>query len=279
MGNPISISTAPINRLGGRPYYDLAATVEMMERLWREGVVDGFEFQNLAEWDRENPPRDDDGRGSRLAAWAASPKYTVDEVAARLRDTGFPVLSVHANRDVGILLCSEQEPDVAKGSRLIHESLSLARKVGAGVCVFHLWDTWKTDFDPVRLKCLFGEIADQYPNVSATVENMPTHLPGVTPFELAGQFEWITLDLRWAGMYDELDRFASLVDRVANVHLRGRLEGGRWVLSEAPFDFYEALDTIRDRWGYSGVLTMEASVPQGSRWEDLVVAMLSLRRH
>jgi hypothetical protein len=27
----------------------LAANVEVMERLWAESVVDGFEFQNLAE--------------------------------------------------------------------------------------------------------------------------------------------------------------------------------------------------------------------------------------
>jgi len=74
--NPISISTAPINRLIGKPYYDLHSTIEVMQRLWQESVVDGFEFQNLAEWDRENPPRDDDEQGNRLAAWTESLKYT-----------------------------------------------------------------------------------------------------------------------------------------------------------------------------------------------------------
>lgn len=276
--NPISISTAPVNRLVGRPYYDLHSTIEVMRRLWQESVVDGFEFQNLAEWDRENPPRDDDEQGNRLAAWTESLKYTTGEITTVIRDARLPVLSVHANRDVGIHLCSDREQDVDKGKRLIQESLSLAGKVGARVCVFHLWDTWKESFDPTFLKSAFREVVAQCPDVKvkASVENVPTHLAGFTPFELVREFEWITLDLRWAALYDELDRFELVKNRIANVHLRGRLEGSKWVLNQAPFGFYEALDTIRNRWGYSGVLTMEASV-RGSNWEDLVAAMSSLR--
>jgi L-ribulose-5-phosphate 3-epimerase UlaE len=246
-----------------------------MSLLWRESVIDGFEFQNLAEWDDENPPRDE--REKRSAAWNESQKHTTDEIATLLQETGLPILSVHANRDVGICLCSEQEQDIHKGKRLIHESLYLAEKVGASVCVFHLWDTWKEGFDPRFLQDIHREIAAQYPGVKASVENVPTHLAGSTPFELVRRFEWITLDLQWAALYDELDRFGLVKDRIANVHLRGRLEGSRWALEDAPFGFYEALETIRVKWGYEGMLTMESAGLREGDWENLVAAMSTLR--
>jgi len=273
-GNAISISVAPTTRVIGRRYYDLPGTVELMKQLVQASAVDGFEFQNLAEWDARNPPRDEAEK--RLAAWEDSQKYDVDEMAGRLRQTGLPILSVHANRDVGICLCGDDEGEVGTGEKLIHESLSLAARIGAGVCVFHLWDTWKEDFEPVLLQGVLGEAAAGYPHVRASVENVPTHLPGFTPFELARRFEWITLDLRWAAMYDELDRFEAVKARIANVHLRGRLEGKQWVLDGAPFGFYEALDLIRDRWGYAGPLTVEPGGLRAGDWQDLVAAMASL---
>lgn len=273
-GNPISISVAPTVRVIGRPYYDLAGTVELMKRLWQERAVDGFEFQNLAEWDDAHPPRDEAER--RFAAWENSQGHTVDEIADVLRDTGLPVLSIHANRDVGVCLCNGEESDINRGKELIHESLSLAEMVGTPVCVFHLWDTWKEAFDPSLLHKILREAAAQYPRVKASVENVPTHLAGCTPFELVRHFEWLTLDLRWAATYDELDRFESVKDRIVNVHLRGRLQGSEWVLDGAPFGFYEALDTITNEWGYSGPLTMEPSGLREGDWQDLVAAISSL---
>jgi hypothetical protein len=262
-------------RVIGSWYGNLGGTLELMRRLQRASLVDGFEFQNLAEWDAENPPRDEGEK--RLAAWNKAPKYGVDEIASALQDTGLPILSVHANRDVGICLCSGEAHDLNRGKKLIRESLFLAEEVGAPVCVFHLWDTWKEDFDPGALQDALYEIAMQYPGVKASVENVPTHLEGVTPFELVERFEWITLDLQWAALYDELDRFEAVKEHIANVHLRGRLDGGRWLLDNAPFDFYEALDIIRNEWGYGGVLTMEPSGLREGDWEGLAAAMASLR--
>ncbi len=272
--NPTSISVAPATRIIGKRYYDLPGTIELMRLLERESALDGFEFQNLAEWDAKGPPLDE--REKRLPRWHESQKYTVEQIAALLRDADLPILSVHANRDAGLCLCSDRAQDVTTGRRLIHEALSLAEKVGASVCVFHLWDTWKEAFDPGFLRDVLGEIAPQYPGVKAAVENVPTHLTGYTPFELVRDFEWITLDLRWAALYDELDRFESVKARIANVHLRGRLAGNRWVLNDAPFGFYEALNTIRNEWGYSGLLTVEPEGLDGA-WENLVAAMWSLR--
>lgn len=272
--NPTSISVAPATRAIGRRYYDLPAILELMGLLWQESVVDGCEFQHLEEWCAEEPPRDE--REKRFAAWSASPRYTLDEIVALLRCARLPILSVHAKRDVGICLCSGQAQDVAEGRRMMHESLTLAQEVAAPVCVFHLWDTWNEAFDPRFLQNVLREIAPRYPRVRASVENVPTHLAGFTPFELARQFDWITLDLQWAALYDELERFEAVKERIVNVHLRGRLAGGEWALDGAPYGFYEALGIIRDKWGYSGLLTLEPNELRGD-WMGLVAAMATLR--
>jgi hypothetical protein len=274
-GNPISISIAPTTQVVGRRYYDLPGTIELMHRLWLECVVEGFEFQNLAEWDAAGPPRDEANK--RLAAWEDSRRYTTNELGSLLRATGLPIRSVHANRDVGICLCSGDEQDLLRGQRLIHESLSLAEEVGATVCVFHLWDTRKEAFDPATLHRMLRQAAADHPGVKAAVENVPTQLAGATPFDIVQSFDWITLDLQWAAKYDELGRFEAVMDRVVNVHLRGHLKGGIWVLDGAPFGFYEALHIIRQGWGYHGLLTMEPNGLQDGDLEKLVAAMASLR--
>lgn len=272
--NLISVSASPLTHIIKKPYYDLQSTIKVMNLLYHVKAVDGFEVQNLAEWCRENPPRDD-VTNERRAAWDRSPKYSPIDIKELLQ--GLPILSVHANRDIGILLCSNDENDIARGKNLLHESLWLAERIGAPVCVFHLWDTWKPDFDILFLKTILCEAASHYPGVKASVENVPTHMKGVTPFDLVKDFEWITLDLRWAALYDEFDKFGSLINRIVNIHLRGKLQNGRWVLDRAPFEFYGALTTIKN-WGYQKLLTLE---PEGGihncAWEDLVTALHSLR--
>lgn len=272
--NAISISASPATAVIQEPYYDLPSIIKVMEYLLQESAVDGFEIQNLAEWNKMNPPKDD-VTGNRYTAWKKSPKYTVEEVAALLG--GLPVLSVHANRDVGIYLCSGKDADIAKGKTLIRESLDLAERVGCNVCVFHLWDTWKTDFDIMFVQEVFCETVSCYPGVKASVENIPTHLEGVTPFDLVRGFELVTLDLRWAAIYDELAKFESVKSRIVNVHMRGELQKNKWVLNNAPFGFYEALDIIKG-WRYKGLLTVEPEGGiRGCNLEDLVSAMSSVR--
>lgn len=56
MENRISVSSAPIAKLGGKRYYDLDGTLKVMKKIFRESVVDGFELQLQPEWDSENPP-------------------------------------------------------------------------------------------------------------------------------------------------------------------------------------------------------------------------------
>ena len=274
MTNLISVSSAPIAKLGNKRYYDLVGTLEVMRKIFQESAVDGFELQLEPEWDSENPPLTD----AQFADWTKTPKYTLREILTLLRREGMPILSVHASRDIGNYLCSNRERDLEKGKRLVYDSLSLANDLGAKVCVFHLWDTWKTRFDVDNLRKDFLAIAAQFPRVKASVENIPTHLEGHTPFSLVKLFDYITLDLRWAALYDELNAFESTIDHIVNVHLRGRLEGDQWVLDKSSFSFYEALDIIRYKWKYSGLCTVEPdSSMDSSHFDNFVKAMKSLK--
>ncbi len=270
----ISVSSAPIAKLGGKKYCDLVGTLEVMRKVYQESAVDGFELQLEPEWDSENPPLTD----TQFADWRETPKYTTGEISTLVKREEMPILSVHASRDIGSYLCSGRERDVEKGRRLIHDSLSLSEDLRARVCVFHLWDTWKEEIDVNQLKGILLDTAVQFLNVKASVENIPTRLRGCTPLSLVSLFDYVTLDLRWASMYDELNGFRTLTDSIVNVHLRGRLEQDRWVLDRSTFDFYESLRTIATKWKYSGLLTLE---PEGkmdsSCFRDFLKAMLSLK--
>jgi len=270
----ISVSSAPIAKLGNKRYYDLLGTIEVMKKIYRESIVDGFELQLQPEWDSENPPLTD----TQFADWTKTPKFNIAEILTVLEKQELPILSVHANRDIGSYLCSSRERDYEKGKRLIHDTLFLADNLGAKICVFHLWDTWKTRVDIHKMKKDLLNMAAQFAEIKASAENIPTHWKEHTPFSLVKQFDYVTLDTKWASLYNELDSFESIINKVVNIHLRGSLRECRWVLNSSNFGFYEALDLIRDRWEYSGLLTVE---PEGKRDKSLfnsfVKAMRSLR--
>jgi hypothetical protein len=159
------------------------------------------------------------------------------------------------------------------------DALSIAEKLGASVCVFHLWDTWKTSFNIDRVREIFQECAAEFPNVKASVENIPTHIQGSTPFELVKGFRYVTLDLRWASLYEELDKFEEIVKSIVNVHLRGHLEADQWVMERSSFSFYEALNRIIRDWKYTGLLTVEPEGKiDGSMFRNFIEAMGSLKR-
>lgn len=272
--NLISVSSAPIAKFGGKRYYDLAGTLKVMKKVFRESVVDGFELQLQPEWDSENPPLTD----TQFADWTKTPKYTVDDILRIFKRQRLPILSVHASRDIGTYLCSSRKQDHEKGRQLIHDSLQLANDLGAHVCVFHLWDTWKTRFNWQKLKKDLLDMLHPFAKVKASVENIPTHLKGYTPFSLVSHFDHVTLDTKWASMYNELSKFESIINKIVNVHLRGSLRKDRWFLDSPNFGFYEALGLIRRKWKYQGLLTVE---PEGERdislFNSFVKAMKSLR--
>jgi sugar phosphate isomerase/epimerase len=275
MVNLISVSSAPVAGFGDKEYYDLAGTLEVLKRVFKLAVVDGFELQLEPEWDNKRPPLTD----TDWADWTKTPKFTAEEIIKIVKEAKLPILSVHASRDVGNYLCSEQPKDCEKGKRIMRDALSIAERLGASVCVFHLWDTWKTSFSLDRVGGIFQECADEFPSVKASVENIPTHMEGSTPFELVKGFRYLTLDLRWAALYKELDKFEEIVKNIVNVHLRGCPEADRWIMERSSFDFYEALNRIVRDWKYVGLLTVEPEGKiNGSMFGNFIEAMRSLKR-
>jgi len=253
----VAVSSAPIAALGDKKYYDLVGTIDVLKSIFSESVVDGFELQLEPEWDRENPPLTDGD----FADWPQIPKYTSMDILAMLKNETLPMLSVHASRDIGNYLCSNQERDLEKGRQVAYDALFIADELGASVCVFHLWDTWATSINLDLIQDIFREITREFPKVKASVENIPTHLKGFTPSALVKLFDYVTLDLRWAALYNELNAFEPCINKVVNVHLRGKLGRGKWVLERSGFGFYEALRKLREDWGYRGLLTVE---PEGA---------------
>lgn len=273
--NSISLSIAPANIIIGKQYYDLIASIELMKYIQQRDIIDGFEFQLLEEWDKCIPPIDE--RDKRLTALHDSTKYSVNNIVTLIKEAGINILSVHAKRDIGIYLCSSNPSDIKEGKRLIDETLCFANEIGAFLCVFHLWDTWKKEINIQFLYNTLLEISSKYPTVKASVENVPTHMKGYTPFELVKQFQWITLDLQWAALYKELEKFIEVKNKIVNVHLRGKLEQSRWTLKSSPFGFYESLKVIREKWRYNGILTMEPNELKTGELDELITAMLTIK--
>jgi sugar phosphate isomerase/epimerase len=273
--NKISITSPPLAYLTNKEYYDIDATLNVMNELYHFDYLDGFEFQRLGEWRKDFPPIDEKGqkKNFRYNAWKKSKKYDLDDLAKILKESHLPILSVHGERDIGNYLCSDLNEEKEKGMMMVRECLELAGKVGAKVCVFHIWDTWKKNFDPDELLNVINDIGPNYKYTKIAIENMPTHLSNYTPFSLVNIFDWITLDLRWAAMFEELKKFQSIKEKILNIHIRGKLENKRWIIQKAPFSLVKALDLIINGWDYDGYLTIE---PEGgiksSESKDLIEA-------
>jgi len=255
-----------------------------MNTLHAQAAIDGFEFQKIAEWDSVGPPRDEyrEGNqiGARARAWKSCSKYTIENLANSINSYGLPISSVHANRDVGICLCAGSNSDLERGKELINETLSLCKALSSNVAVFHFWDTRTKYIDSKLLHRVLDEYQSHYINIRAAVENVPTSVEDLTPFELAKQFNSVTLDTRWACMYDELEQFYSILSRIVNIHLRAQLVDRRWIFESSTWTFDEIVSLISGKWKYSGLITLE---PEGgyrdATIEDLVEALKVLRRN
>jgi hypothetical protein len=276
--NKLSFSSAPLTRIINSKYYNLDDTIDVMLKLWDFSIIQGFEFQLLAEWNRRHPPKDDDPRYSMINNWNDSLKYNITEIASQLNDVRVPILSIHGNRDIGILLCSENHEDINNAKHLIIETANLAELVNAEICVFHIWDTKKESLNVYSLKEIVHKISAQFPKIKLTVENIPTSMPNLTPFELIKDFKWITVDLRWCALYDELKKFSKIKQKIINIHVRGELDRNEWKLKNSPFTLEEAFDVVLKQWNYKGVLTFE---PEGglskAKWVNLINALNSIK--
>jgi sugar phosphate isomerase/epimerase len=246
----MSLSTGWLPRLIERPFYELSSVIKMMKRFSKESHIDGFEFALLPEWDPENPPL------TPTSAPSDCEKHTLLEVLEVLKSQDFSILSVHANRDVGSYLCSGNPEKVAKGIRLIEESLRFTQSIESRICVFHFWDPWKRQVDLPFLKSVYDKYQMRHPRTEISIENIPTLSKQTSPYQLMQSFRYKTLDLKWASLAGEFDRFVNTIGQVDNVHIQGRYQNGILAPSTGILDYAIALRRIRET-NYPGIFTLE----------------------
>jgi hypothetical protein len=274
----ISVSSALLASYLGRRYYDLDATIHVMKGLAKEGAIDGFEFQLLGEWNGSFPPLCVDARYDRKLEWELSTKHDFESIAEKLNRSKLKILSVHANRDVGMCLSSDSDEMLERGKTLIERALCFSEMIDAGTCVFHLWDAWSEDIDYERTERIFAESVRSHPGIIASVENIPTYKKDVSPLVLVREYDWITLDVRWAMKYEELADFNEVLDRVVNIHLRGEYRRGKWLFDGSPGVFLDILNRIKNEWGYDRLITVEPEAELVDiSWRDMVHAFSLLK--
>lgn len=274
----LSVSTSPLNtHMDIRtPYYDLQSTAEVMDRILADCDIDGFELQLMEDWNKKNPPLSY-SHDRKIANWKKAPDYSADDIVNMLLPLRDSILTIHANKDIGILLCSDNKKEVSIGLYLLQEALTISQRLQAKHCVVHLWDYWKEHFDFPRVCRLIEEMSSE----KICVENVPTHYMGKKPNQMLTDFKSITLDVKFAYMFDEITAYKGLCSRIRNVHLSGRLADGTWNIQQVPEDnigstLGEIIENLIGSWGYQGIFTVE-SIPKDQTWADTVKGLNRLQ--
>lgn len=265
----VSVSTGFLPRLEGCRFYELSSVLRMMRRFREDSQVDGFELGLLPEWDSEGSPL------TPTSAPADCEKHTVEEICGAVEREGLKILTVHANRDVGAYLCSDVLSMVAKGNELAEDALEAAQRLGAKICVFHIWPSWKESFDVNRLLDVYSGLVEKHAGIEVSVENVPTVSKTWTPFSLAEKFKHITLDLKWASMYYEFERFVDVMERVDNIHVQGKYVNDAFVPSAGALDYDDAFRRIK-RAGYDGLFTVELEA--AASYENVLCYVARLKK-
>ncbi len=242
--------------------------------------VCGLEFTFLPEWDPSQPPL-----GRTAADWENCPKPTMDDIVDTVGRINTPI--VHINRDVGDMLCSEDEERVEKGMDILRENLETAERLGSEIAVMHLWDTRAEHLDLEELWGEVGSIAQDHEEISIAVENVP-----ISDERLEVESAWdkltdlmdkrhgFTLDLNWCSFYDNFEGLIAYRDKIMNVHLQGYVSRDDEEVTMKPktgdLDILEALEEFCKS-GYDDYITLEMNKLRGL--EDYRTAVSLMKEH
>ena len=113
------------------------------------------------------------------------------------------------------------------------------------------------------------------------VENVPTHYMGKKPNQMLTDFKSITLDVKFAYMFNEITAYKRLFSRIRNVHLSGHLSDGAWGIQRVPEEnigntLEEIITNLIGSWGYQGIFTVE-SIPKDQTWADTMEGLNKLK--
>ncbi len=250
------VSTTVLPIAVGESFTDYEAIPEAFKEL----DVSGLEFTFLPEWSPDRPPL-----GRTAADWESCPKPSFKELTDTLED--IPTPTVHINRDVGDMLCSEDEDMLERGKNTLEDNLAAAEKLGSDVAVIHLWDTRAEHLDLEDLWKKVEAIAERHDQISIAVENVPISAEKFNVEKAWGELDSLmskrhgfTLDLSWCSFYDNFSELKAFRYQILNVHLQGYVskENGESTLKprKGELDILRALEEFYEE-GSDRYITLE----------------------
>ena len=274
----LAVSTGTLPYALGAQYHEIDALPE---------AVEGLRYPDLEvvlhpDWRIEPEPRT-----QQPSAWADSISLSFPDIAEwiTLHLPEASIVSIHGNRDLGSFIASGRESDTICGRNLAEGNLEIAESVGARLFVAHAWDPRDSMPQLETAGELLGDLDARFPGVRITVETIPTHEGAPSqPASLqrvldAGPHLGVTLDLAWVSHHGTLDDFLPFWERIANVHVQGRLqadERGATMRARSSGVSLEPMIRRLLEWGYRGQWTLELN---GSRsLHDFKVAIDYLQK-
>lgn len=249
----IVCSTGSLAAASGSAFWRLDAALEASRAL---GCP--VELVVLAEWCPLFPPLTPSS-----ANWQSVTHYQPAEIADMAR--GIPIASIHASRDVGLLLGHGEEVKRTRGNDEIRTAQWLARELGTSRIVLHPWDTYDASLDARELAFRLKSTGVDLGLLS--LENVPVSDPSWSQTELLvaiiGHLHGaphITLDLNWTSLHESLDDFLKIVNLVDNVHVHATLDGTVLRPTLGSLDISGSIARLEEA-GYTGPYVLELAQP------------------
>lgn len=247
--NQILCSTgALIGIPNGRDY-------RLLEKLSGQLTCDGYEFMMYSSWYEET-----------------------EEIADFVKQAGLNIPVMHCEKHIGEYISRNEDGDLAEAIWKFEKNCELAKKIGAGKLVIHLWDGQTSDqhfANNLRgyreLEAVAGEYA-----IDLLVENVVCNQrdPMTNWCELADRYPNIQFifDTKMAAFHEQLPllyekEYAWLWERQYIRHLHINDYGGGYMdwenlrtlpIGEGHIDFGEFFGFIKKK-NYSGDFTVEAT--------------------
>ncbi len=269
------LSSGSLPVAAGRNFFDY----EGIEEGARILNIKDLELVMLPEWDVERSPLTPSN-----ADWSETPKIGPAELALHLKTTPIRVHSLHVNRDLGVMLSSQNPTLQKRASQVLQENLEAARNLYARLLVIHLWHTYDRNVQLEKLTYPVLKTAALYPEIKISIENIPLSDPDLTSFQawqilnqLLPPQHGFTLDLNWASLHQSFPQLLEFLPRIMNVHVHCQLictpQG--YQLSPLPgnLDISSALRKITST-GYNGYVTLELKGARGTDDFQRAIALI-----
>lgn len=257
--NKLLISTASLPIAMGKEFTDFHDIPNACSKL----DIDGIELVFLPEWDSSAPPITPTS-----SDWNTAQKVNVIDLANYIKKNMINVPSVHLNRDIGSLLCSDVS-NIKRGQKILEENLEAAWLLNSEIAVLHLWDTYKENIDIDFLLKKVYEVSQKYP-IKIAIENVPisdksqniesiwTHLEEMMPKSYG-----FTLDLNWCSLYNNFTELSKYISLILNVHVQGYLnQDNKIVPIVGTLDYIPCLHSIKST-NYNRYITLELNRIKG----------------